>query len=429
MVSMPHWPIPYGTKDVRLGRKRVLELLSRVGNPHLMLPNVIHVAGTNGKGSTIAYLKAIFEDAGYDVNTYTSPHIYRFNERIVLKGHEIADEELYKICEEVRLAAADLQTTFFEGATVIALLAMSRVKSDKEIINLVEVGLGGRLDATNVFENPLCSIITMIDYDHVEYLGTTLTEIAAEKAAILKPNSHGVISWQYDEAGQSINRFANDNGVPIFDDGRSWSFTINQDSTWVYEDNKSDLHLPQPSLKGKHQYMNAATAVAALMTLPHLNISKDNIATGISNAKWPARMERVKAGLLYELLPEDWELWVDGAHNVGGAKMAALHLSTLKPMRNILINGRTVGRDIHGFLECFKDIVDEIYAVPVHSEPKCEKPSEIIKFAHDLQFDCREADSVRSALENIVKTNTLPCRVLVCGSLYLAADMLQANVI
>ena len=429
MVSMPHWPIPYGTKDVRLGRKRVLELLSRVGNPHLVMPNVIHVAGTNGKGSTIAYLKAIFQDAGYDVNTYTSPHIYRFNERVVLKGHEITDEELYKICEEVRLAAAELQTTFFEATTVIALLAMSRVKSDKEMINLVEVGLGGRLDATNVFEDPLCSIITMIDYDHVEYLGTTLTEIAAEKAAILRANSHGVISWQYDEAERSIKDVANQNKVPIFDNGAAWNFTINQDDTWSYEDNHVTFHLPQPGLKGKHQYMNAATAIAALQTLPNLNVGEENIKKGILNVKWPARMEKVETGLLYELLPQNWELWVDGAHNVGGAKMAALHLSTLKPMRNILINGRTVGRDIRGFLECFQGVVDEIYAVPVYSEPKCEKTSEIAKFAHDLNFNCKEVDSVRLALENIVKTSDSPCRLLVCGSLYLAADMLQANVI
>lgn len=427
MVKMPHWPVPYGAKDINLGLKRTFQLLEKVGNPHLKLSNVIHVAGTNGKGSTIAYLKAIFEELGCVCNVYTSPHIYRFNERIVLGGTEITNNQLYSVCEEVRLAAADLQTTFFEGATVAAILAMSKVESDRPIINLIEVGLGGRLDATNVFDNPLASVITTIDYDHIEFLGDTLTKIALEKAHILKKNSYGVVAWQYEESMHAIKKFAKKSDIPLFCCGESWSFQVLENGNFIYEDNRITLELPKPSLFGAHQYVNAATAVALMQTLPQFGANLDILKNGLQKAKWPARMERVIHGKIANLLPKGYELWVDGAHNVGGAKMIALSIKDLEDMPTILINGRTINRDIEGFLECFKGIANEVYAVNVYSEPKCEKAERIALRASEMGFKTHVEDSVSDAVRHIVSSTKIPCRIIVCGSLYLAADILQAN--
>lgn len=430
MVKMPHWPTPYGKVDINLGLERVLELLQRLGNPQLLLPNIIHVAGTNGKGSTLAFLRAILEKGGYDCNVYTSPHIYRFNERIVLLGAEISDEKLYEMAEVVREATGDLQTTFFEATTVIALLAMSQVKSSKPIMNLIEVGLGGRLDATNVIENPLCSVITPIDFDHMEFLGDTLAKIATEKAGILKHGSHGVVSWQYSEAMQAIAEVAAAQDVPLFASGQSFDFEVLPDGNFLYHDAKGDLMLPAPSLFGPHQYLNAATAVATIKTLPQLNIQDTHIKEGLSTARWPARMERVRQGKIAAMLPPNFELWVDGAHNVGGARVAALAFHNMPKMHNIIINGRTLNRDIGGFLQCFVGLADQVYAVPVISEPKCEKAATIADIAVSLGFQTEIADSVWDAIAEIIKKeaqNARGVRIIVIGSLYLAADILVAN--
>jgi dihydrofolate synthase/folylpolyglutamate synthase len=426
MVYLPHWPIPHGSKPINLGLERVATLLAKLHNPEQKLPPVIHIAGTNGKGSTLAYLKAIFEAANYKVHRYISPHIARFNERIVLAGEEISDEFLYQVIEETRLAAGDLQTTFFEGSTAAAFLAFSKVKAD---VLLLETGLGGRLDATNVIEQPLLSIITPISDDHLEYLGSTIPQIASEKAGIIKPNVPCVVSWQLNDAMQVILNKCNELNSPAYAHGKSWNFE-KIDNGFYFIDYKegNKILFPQPSLYGIHQTLNASTAVAAIKQLPQFNISHEHICKGLTSTIWPARMECIKAGVLYEMLPAEWELWVDGAHNNGGAQMVAATIKSLwndKP--TYLINGRTGNRDIKSFLSYFKNLIKFVCAVKVKSEPLGELAINIANGAKDAGLLAYECDSIKDAIKLILSKEKTPSRILICGSLYLASDIALAN--
>lgn len=424
MAKMPHWPIPYGFKDVKLGLNRVKDILARIGNPHHNLPPVVHIAGTNGKGSTLSYLRTILELAGYKAHTYTSPHLVRFNERIRLAGTEIDDDMLYSLCEEVRLKTSDIDSTFFEATTAIAFLAMSRIPAD---IVLLEVGMGGRLDATNVVENTIASVITPIDFDHMEYLGNTLRDIAIEKAGIMRNNTPVVISWQYEEAQLALMEKAADHGALPYVCGRDWNFK-KTDQGFDFFDHDNVFRLPNPSLYGPHQILNAATSLAVLQVLEGFNISMKNIHKGLTSTKWPARMERITSGKLYAMLPENFELWVDGAHNVAGARMIAETLKMMPAKKLIMINGRTKDRDIKGFLECFVDITQEVFCIPIYSEPKSEKPERISECAESLGFEANVSESISEAIKAIIaKYHGEDIRIVACGSLYLAGDVLEVN--
>lgn len=427
MVFMPHWPIPMVKNNIMLGLDRVVDLLSRLSNPHHKLPPVIHVAGTNGKGSTIAYLKAIFEDMGLKVHTYISPHLIRFNERIVLAGNEITDNFLYEIMEETRLASIGLHTTFFEATTAAAFLAFSKVRAD---VLLLEVGMGGRMDATNVIDNPLLSIITPISFDHVEFLGQTLAKIANEKAGIIKPNKPAIISWQMQEA---MNVFINKSIIEnseTYACGINWNFEVNEAVGFIFHDYATNqkTHFPNPSLFGLHQIVNAANVVAACRKLnKYFPIKDDNIINGLKNATWPARMQKIKSGRLFDMLPQGFELWLDGAHNTGGAQMIAATIGNLwqdKPL--YIINGRTGERDIKGFLEYFKDIATLVCGIKVLSEPKGETAENIANAANELGFESYACGSIEDAISLII-TKSQTGRILVVGSLYLAGDILLAN--
>lgn len=424
MVYLPHWPIPLVKTDIILGLERVRELLARLGSPQDKVPPVIHVAGTNGKGSTIAYLKAILEGAGYRVHRYTSPHLLRFNERIMLAGSEISDQYLYEIMEETRQAAEGMHTTFFEATTAAAFLAFSRVPAD---ILLLEVGLGGRLDATNVIDSPLLSVITPISYDHVEYLGTTIPGIAFEKAGIIKPGRPCVASWQMTEAMYVFVEQSITSGAELFACGRDWNFEVNEEG-FIFHDyiGGTSIQMPKPALIGLHQIINAATAVAACTH--YLGISLNHIHEGLRSAVWPARMQRITSGVIFEMLPGGFELWVDGAHNTGGAQMISATIANLwqdKP--TYLINGRTGDRDIKGFLDYFKGLVEFVCGVKVVSEPKGESAENITLGAKAAGLDAYACDSLREAVELIISKAKAPSRILVTGSLYLAADILLAS--
>lgn len=426
MVYLPHWPIPHGSKDIVLGLERVKTLLNKLNNPEQKLPPIIHVAGTNGKGSTIAYLKAILEHAGYKVHRYTSPHIKQFNERIVLAGNEISDEYLAEITEETRLAAGDLQTTFFEGTTAAAFLAFSKVQAD---ILLLETGLGGRLDATNVIDNPILSIITPISEDHTEYLGDTITKIAFEKAGIIKPHAPCVISWQLTEALDVLLNKCKEVGAPFYAFNKQWNFEkIDEGFNFIDHLDEEFIPLPNPSLIGIHQIINAATSVAAVKLLTDFHITYEDICDGLTHTSWPARMQKITHGVLYEMLPQGFELWVDGAHNNGGAEMLAATVDSLwqdKP--TYLINGRTGNRDIKSFLTYFKNKVKLVCGVKVRSEPLGELATNIVNGAKEVGLDAYECDSLQDAIKLILSKSEKPARILVCGSLYLAADVALAN--
>lgn len=425
MVFLPHWPVPHGKKDINLGLSRVKELLARLHHPEDKLPPTIHIAGTNGKGSTLAYLKSIFEYSGHSAHRYISPHITRFNERITIAGEEISDEYLYEVMEQTRIACGDLQTTFFEGTTAGAFVAFSKTPAD---ILLLETGLGGRLDATNVIEKPILTIITPISDDHMEYLGDTIAKIAGEKAGIIKEGVPCIIGWQTREAFDVLKNKCVEMNAPYYAWGEHWDFEVTKNGfNFIDLETQEIFSFPQPSLFGLHQIMNAACAVAAIRVL-EFEVGYESICQGLENTFWPARMQKITSGVLYKMLPEGFELWVDGAHNNNGAQMVSATIENLwqdKP--TYLVNGRTGNRDITSFLEHFKGKVEAVYGIKVQSEPLGELAINIVNGAKNLGFTAFECDDITHAIKTVLSHSPKPARILVCGSLYLAGDVLLAN--
>ncbi len=423
MVRMPHWPKQFSANFIDLGLKRIKTLLNRLGNPEKNIPPVIHVAGTNGKGSTIAFLKAIFNATGYSVHQYTSPHLIRFNERIVISNSEISDEQLYEVIEECRLKSEGLNLTFFEATTAAAFLAFSRFPAD---VVLLETGLGGRYDATNVMENILVSIITPISLDHTEFLGKTTLKIASEKAGIIKSDSPCIISWQEKEVLNYLTNECKKIGAKSFAYQDDWRFEKTENGFKIIDFAiGEESEFPMPNLKGIHQIINASTAICAMKKLPEsFNITQEHLKQGISNASWPARMQKIQNGTLASLLPKNSEVWLDGAHNTTGAKMIAATLTTFSQMPTFLINGMTRDRDIEGFVLPFKNVVKYVFAVPVEWEPKSENPRKIKDTAEKLGMKSYECNSLIEAINLCAaKSEGIAIRIIICGSLYLAGDI------
>ena len=426
MVKMPHWPIPLGNKPIDLDLSRIKLLLEELGNPHHNLPPVIHVAGTNGKGSTIAFLKAIFQAANYKVHTYTSPHLVRFNERINILGTEISDELLYEFSEECRLAAEriNLQLTFFEGTTAAAFLAFSKIPAD---ILLLETGLGGRLDATNVVAQPIMSIITSISMDHVEYLGDNLVKIAYEKAGIIKPNCPCVISQQYPDALEMLHQMVSYNQSQCFAYEYDWISYPDDNKNLIYQSPKKNLTLPAPGLQGAHQYINAGNAITAILNLQQFNISDEQIANGVASAIWPARLQKLIEGNIVNKIPSNWQIWVDGAHNEAGSHVLSLWLEDQEYLPTYMIFGMTKGRDCELFLQPFIGKIKQLIGVPIEAEPASYNGEFVTNAANKVGIPALTADSIEEAVSEITKMESAPARIIVCGSLYLAGDILFQN--
>ena len=429
-MFMPHWPLRHqtimqGVCGIDENLTRVKNALEKIGNPQYKLPPTIHVAGTNGKGSTIAFLKSIFISAGYKVHVYTSPHIMNYNERIVLANKEIKDDKLYSITEEVRIRLGDDPITFFEGATVVALLAFARNDAD---ILLVETGMGGRLDATNVLDRIIASVITSISEDHTEYLGDTLGKIAHEKAGIIKPHSPCVISWQPKEALEVIINRCDRLKVDYYTHSINWDCR-KTDKGFDFIDIQENIgfRMPQPSLEGPHQIINASTAVATLRCIEGYSISYENIVDGISNTYWSARMEKITNGVIHSIIPDQWEFWIDGAHNNAGARMLSEIIKNWADKPLYVIHGRTINRDIKTFLYPLKGYIKHLFAVKVRSEPLSEDPNKIVKIASSMGFKATASDSIIDAVYAIKAQENKETRILVCGSLYLAGDVKKAN--
>ncbi|MFQ3306991.1 MAG: dihydrofolate synthase/folylpolyglutamate synthase [Candidatus Midichloriaceae bacterium] len=427
MVTMPHWPNPFTRSFIDLKLNRIKTILERFDNPQNKLPPVIHVAGTNGKGSTIAFLRYIFNSAGYKVHQYTSPHLLRFNERIVISNKEISDKQIFEVMEECRLRSQDLNLTFYEATTVAAFLVFSRYAAD---VVLLETGLGGRLDATNLVTSPLMSIITTISFDHMEFLGDSLLDIAKEKAGIIKENSQCVISWQEEKIRNYFKDTCNKLNNKSYICNEDWNFHKNETgfSFLNFSDNSS-INFPLPKLIGIHQILNASTAIAAIKQLDtSYTISDANIEEGLLKTYWPARMEKITKGVLYSLLPNGSELLIDGAHNTMAAQMIAATIDTLPKMKTILINGRTRQRDIKGFLLPFRNKIEHLFAVPVEFEPESENPQKIEDEAVKLKIPVTSCASITEAIHKCI--NIFPnqkFRIIICGSLYLMGDVLNAN--
>ena len=425
MVKMPHWPILMGNKPIDLELSRVKLSLKSLGDPQNSLPPVIHVAGTNGKGSTTAFLKAIFQAAGLKVHTYTSPHLVNFNERINILGTDISDQFLYEVSEECRIVAEEknIQTTFFEGTTVAAILAFSKVKAD---VVVLEVGMGGRLDATNIIDAPAMSIITSISMDHVEFLGDSLTKIAYEKAGIIKNGCPCVISQQYPEVMELLLNVTEQRESESYAYLYDWTVSPDGENLF-YESPDKSIILPSPSLKGDHQYLNAGNAITAALNLKQFNISEEHIAQGISKAFWPARLQKLSEGAIVNQLPDNLEIWVDGAHNEAGAHVLSLWLDERPIMPTYMIFGMTKGRDCKKFLTHFMGKIKYLAGVLIEAEPASYSGDYVANEAKTLNIDSSGYDSIEEAVSFISASEKNKARIIVCGSLYLAGDILYKN--
>ena len=423
MVFMPKWPQPLGSKPIDFGLERVLGLLEKLGNPHKQLPPVIHYAGTNGKGSTIAFTRAILEAAGYKVHVYSSPHLLNFNERIVLAGHDIAEPLLEQIVDECRIKAGDMRITFFEGTTAMAYLAFSRTKAD---VVLLETGMGGRLDATNVIDSPLCTVITPISLDHTEYLGPTVPIIAGEKAGIIKQNTPCITSLQFEEAHNVLEAKAEELNAPLFSFGYDW-IAEKTDEGMIYKSQDGDMELPSPALIGDHQIINAGTAIATLKQLNNFKITDEAFAKGIQNVQWPARMQQLKTGKLIDMLPDGWEIWLDGAHNNAGAHIVSCIIEDWKDKPTYLICGFTKGRNAEEMLHHFKDKAKFVCGMLVETEIAAQKAHIVADAAKNLGLEAKDFDSIDDALLFLKEKDPSPARIIFCGSLYLASDALKLN--
>ncbi len=400
---------------------RVEHLLRALGSPQDAIGPTIHVAGTNGKGSTVAYLRAIAEAAGLRVHAYTSPHLVRFNERIRVGGELIADDTLEALLAEVERANGESPITFFEITTAAAFLAFARQKAD---LTLLEVGLGGRLDATNVIGAPTVSVVTPVSFDHMDYLGDTLAAIAGEKAGIIKPGVPVVVAPQLPEAAAVIAARARDLGAPMFRAGREWSFAATQGGlAYRGVENRA---LPAPSLPGAHQLVNAATAVAAVEMLPgDLRPGAAAVAAGIAAAQWPARLQRLTTGTLIAALPSGCELWLDGGHNEDGAKAIAdwaRGLTDGAPL-DIVLALRTTKR-AEPILAALRPVARHLVCVGNPADPVASPPGALAAAARAAGLGpVLEAPDVAAGLRLLAA----PRRVLICGSLYLAGAVLAEN--
>jgi len=406
-------------KAIDLSFGRTEELLATLGNPERSLANVVHIAGTNGKGSTLAFLKAICEAAGLTVNCYTSPHLIKFAERISIAGSSIDEETLISVLEECENANAGKPITLFEITTVAAFLAFSRQPAD---VTLIETGLGGRFDSTNIFEQPALTIITPVSMDHMSWLGDTRAAIAFEKAGILKPNVPAVIGPQQADAGKVIQDRANEINAVTISHGKDWTiFSEYGTSSIKYSD--ETFSLPNPSLIGDHQIVNAATAAIAAKQLIHLNLSDNAIRQGIQKARWPGRLQQLD-GALAQHLPEGWSLWLDGGHNAAASEALAVVASNWNDQPLHLIFGFLNSRDPQDFLSPLAQQVTTLQAVPIPGEEASLSAHETATAAQQLGIVAEEAEGFVEALHRIVEPADKPGRILICGSLYLAGAVL-----
>jgi len=410
-----------------LGLDRITRLLARVGDPHLSLPPVLHVAGTNGKGSTCAFLRAAIEAAGLTAHVYSSPHLVRFNERIRLAGTLIDDDALAALLEEVLDAGGDIGASFFEVTTAAAFLAFSRTPADACI---VEVGLGGRLDATNVIPAPAACAIAQLGIDHQAFLGDTAEAIAAEKAGIAKPGVPLITQAYPDTIDQVIGERADAAGAPVYAATRHW-FWSEANGQLHYRDARGALMTPLPALAGPHQLHNLALAIAMLRHQQAIDVPVAALKQAATAARWPARMQRLSPGPLLDLLPPGSQLWLDGGHNEAAAQSVSIALAQVAEGRRVhLVLGMLANKDATGLLAPFAPLAASLTAIPVPGHAH-HAPADLAATARALGIPSTDtADDPEAALRRIalgLESDGASPLILILGSLYLAGEVLRAN--
>ncbi len=406
-------------KVIDLTLDRVWQLLEQLGNPQDRLPPVVHIAGTNGKGSTQAMIRAGLEAQGQSVHAYTSPHLARFHERIRLAGKLIDEDALTALLDRVEQTNGDVPITYFEITTVAALLAFADTAAD---YTLLEVGLGGRLDATNVVDTPALTVITPVDLDHQSFLGDTLPLIAAEKAGIIKRGVTCVVGSQHEAALEVIEDRAARLGAPLLTHGQHWQASEER-GRLIYQDERGLLDLPLPVLPGPHQIGNAGMAIAALRHLT-ADPAEEACEAAVTRVSWPARMQRLTEGDLVDLAAPA-ELWLDGGHNPAAGRMLAQTLKSLPPKPTHLICGMLNTKDITGYLTPLAQQAITLTAVSIPGETATIPADETARIAADAGIAATTAPDVQTALRALSARG--PGRVLICGSLYLAGHVLRLN--
>ena len=423
-MFMPHFPVPKPNwkKQIKYDLENINSFLKSLGNPHLKLPPVIHIAGTNGKGSSSAMLKSIFTQAGYKVHCYTSPHLLEFNERIIVASEKISDNELWQVCEHVRVVSEkfNIEPSFFEGTTAAAFLAFANNKAD---ILILETGLGGRFDATNVIDQPLITLITPISYDHMHVLGSTLQLIAFEKAGIMKQGTPCVISVQVPEVHEILFAKAENLAAPTF--CYEYDFGIQKtDKGFIYSSQNFTYEFPTPSLFGDHQLINAASVIALISLInKQFYINNEAIAKGLQNTIWSARIEKINPQKYSRLIGDNVQIWVDGAHNNSGAQALTAWIRDNLKSPIYLILGMTKNRNIEEFCAYFKGLITKGYGIKVLSETLSYNAEIIALEASKTGIDFAASESLEEAIIDIKKINgDNKANIIITGSLFLAAD-------
>jgi dihydrofolate synthase/folylpolyglutamate synthase len=413
-------------RRIDLSLERMHRLLERLDHPERKLPPAIHVAGTNGKGSTVAYLRAILEAAGLKVHAYTSPYLVRLNESFRIAGTLVGDDDLTRALAHCERVNAGAPLTFFEAKTAAAFHLFAQHPAD---VLLLEVGLGGRLDSTNVIETPLASVIAPISMDHTEFLGDTLAAIAGEKAGIVKPGVPVISAEQHPEAMAVIERQASRLRAPLHAAGQEWHVGVER-GRLVYQDERGLMDLAAPRLFGRHQFDNAGLAIATLRAIDALKIGQAAYEA-IVNAEWPARMQRLSSGRLMTWGPQGSEIWLDGGHNSEGGRVAAAALGDLEERVSrplVVIVGMMGNKDAGAFLANFAGLTRHIIAVDVPGADNAMPPDRLADAARALGMRVEIAGSVETALRGLAKlAYEVPPRILIAGSLYLAGHVLALN--
>ena len=410
-------------KKIDLSLERINKLLYKLGNPQKKIKNLIHIAGTNGKGSVLAFLKSLIKASGYTVNTYTSPHLIKFNERINLNGKNISNKLLNQLIDLCNKKNNGKPITFFEITTVVAFLAFKKKPAD---FTILETGLGGRLDATNVIKKPILTIINEVSIDHTNFLGSNIKQITKEKAGIIKKNSPVVVGKQTETSVKIIKKVAKAKKAKTFFYKKDWFIKKNKKDKILFYNNfkKETKNYPEPNLIGEHQIINAGIALKAFNLILKKKLKKKFIEKGLKNVKWPGRLQKINLNnkLFSNKINKEWEFWFDGGHNKSASKALAKTFKKWDQKKLYLVFGMLNSKNPRDFLNFFKKISTKLITVSIKSESPYYPNKKLYEIAKLNEFNVETAETIKHAINKII-SNEVPGRILICGSFYMYKEV------